>query len=169
MGEASPNKGVPVVLNKLNRTIARLGASVTLATAAISSMAGNVSAQQVGGITVTPTTVQTAAVSAQAGAQAYEGDAGAVTITVGANTVFKEGQPLKWEECNLDPVSQSNCDELTIQTTDPGSTTTVTPNPNGSVTAQMDLWILPTGNRRQPPTSVTRATPTRTASTNSRP
>jgi hypothetical protein len=130
-----------------NRIAKAASIGATVVVAAMTAMASPASATGI----VTPTTVQTSAVFSQSGAKAYEGDAGVVTITIPANTTFKAGQPLKWEECNLDPTSQNNCDGLTIQTFDPGTSGSVIPNADGSVTIEMDLWILPTGNDQTTP------------------
>jgi hypothetical protein len=136
----------------LRNRIAQIGAAAaTVAIAGLTLMAGPASAQQTSGITVTPTTVQTAAVFAKTGAKAYEGDAGVVTVTVAANTVFEANQPIEFEECNLDPTTSTACDELTLQTTSVGSKSIVTPAANGSVSFTMDLWILPTGNSATTP------------------
>lgn len=104
------------------------------------------SAQSTSGIEVTPTTVQTAAQFSTTAAHAYEGDAGTLTVTIPANSILEAGTPLSFEECNLDPTSQSSCDGLTIQLSSVGQTSQVIPAANGSVTFTMLLWILPTGN-----------------------
>jgi hypothetical protein len=135
----------------LRNQIARIGAAAATVAIAALSLAGPASAQGSTGVTVTPTTVQTSAVFSAAGAKAYEGDAGVLTVTVAANTVFEAGQPIEFEECNLDPTSQGACDGLTLQTTNVGGKTAVTPASNGSVTFTMDLWILPTGNSATTP------------------
>ena len=83
--------------------------------------------------------------------KAYEGDAGVVTVTVAANSVFEAGQPVEWEQCNLNPTTENDCDGLTLQTTDVGSKKAVTPNADGSVTLTMELWVLPTGNASTTP------------------
>ena len=114
-------------------------------------MSNLASAQVTSGITVSPNPVQTVAQFAQSGGQAYEGDAGVVTVTIGPNTTFIAGRPLRFEECNLDPTSQSDCDGDTVQTTDAVTGETVTPGADGSVTFKMDLWILPTGNASTTP------------------
>ena len=128
----------------LRNRIARIGAAAaTVAIAALTITAGPAFGQQTSGINVTPTTVQGAAIfnSGQ-----YSGDAGVITVTVAANTVLKAGQPLRFEECNLNPSSQNDCDGLTIQTSSVGQTTAVVPNADGSVSFTMYLWILPTGD-----------------------
>ncbi len=136
----------------LRNQIAKIGAAAaTVALAGLTLMAGPASAQQTSGISVTPTTVQTAPVFATSGAKAYEGDAGVVTVTIGTNSVFQAGQPIEFEECNLDPTVSTACDELSLQTTSVGSKSIVTPNADGSVTFTMHLWILPTGNSATTP------------------
>ena len=123
----------------------KLGGLATLLVAVVTA-SSVASAQLTSGITVTPTTVQTVAQFSPAGAKAYTGDAGTITVSMAANTTFKPGFPLSFEECNLDPTAQGSCDGLTLQTTSVGSTQPVVPNADGSVTFTMLLWIVPTGN-----------------------
>jgi hypothetical protein len=151
-----PTKELTLALRK--RLIKFGAVAATLGVAALTAFAGAASAQVTTGITVTGTgtnstgpTVQTSAVYATSGAMAYEGDAGVITVTIGANSTFKAGQPLRFEECNLDPSSSGACDGGTLQTSTPGSATPVIPNSDGSVTFTMDLWILPTGNAETAP------------------
>ena len=125
--------------------IARVAGALCLLSAATIAVAGFASAQSTSGVTVSPNPVQTAAVFAQTNGQ-YQGDAGVLTVTVGPNTVFTAGTPLRFEECDLDPTAQTSCDGLTLQSEDVGKTTSVVPSADGSVTFTMDLWELPTGN-----------------------
>ena len=129
----SPSSASPVAIARWVGALCLLGA----AGAAVSNLA---SAQVTSGITVSPNPVQTVAQFAESGGQAYEGDAGVVTVTIGPNTTFIAGRPLRFEECNLDPTSQSDCDGNTVQTTDAVTGKTVTPGADGSVTFKMDLW-----------------------------
>ena len=131
------------------KLVAKFGAVAAAATvAALVSLAAPASAQTpLGSGSVTPTTVQTQAVYSAAGTHPYAGDAGVITINIpSGETVLTPGTPLKWEECNANPTKQSNCDGLTIQQYDPGTSTTITPNADGSATIEMNLYILPTGN-----------------------
>lgn len=122
----------------------RSAAVVAALVAGLTLTAVQASAQQTTGISVSPTSVQTAAIFAPTSG-VYEGDAGVVTVTIGANTVLQAGQPLRFEECNLDPTSQANCDGATAQTTAVGSSAQVIPAADGSVSFTMLVWELPTG------------------------
>ena len=115
-----------------------------MAFVATAGVVGPASAQETAGITVSPAVAQTAA--AYNGAGLYQGDAAVVTVSVAANTVFKPGAALSFEECNPGPTSQADCDALTLQGTAPGESAAVVPGADGSVRFTMDLWILPTGN-----------------------
>ena len=130
---------------KLPKRIAGLGALAGAVTViALSALAGPASAQVTTGITAAPNPIQTQAVFSPTGQ--YEGDAGVLTVTVAANSTLLAGTPVVAEECNLDPTSQSSCDGLTLQSEQPGQSTQVIPNADGSVTFKMYLWELPTGN-----------------------
>ena len=111
---------------------------------ALSVLAGPASAQVTTGVTAAPNPIQTQAVFSPTGQ--YEGDAGVLTVTVAANSTLLAGTPVVAEECNLDPTSESSCDGLTLQSEEPGQSTQVIPNADGSVTFKMYLWELPTGN-----------------------
>ncbi len=117
---------------------------VAAAVVFIAVMGGPATAQQTTGITLSPTVAQTAA--EYSGAGLYEGDAGVVTVSVAANSIFKPSAPLSFEECNLDPTSQADCDQLTMQESGPAGSAAVVPEADGSVSFTMELWILPTGN-----------------------
>ena len=60
---------------------------VAAAVVFIAVMGGPATAQQTTGITLSPTVAQTAA--EYSGAGLYEGDAGVVTVSVAANSIFK--------------------------------------------------------------------------------
>jgi hypothetical protein len=108
----------------------------------LGSLAGAVAT----GATATPTTVQTSTMFSANGSGAYEGDAGAVTISMPATAAFAN-KALAVEECNPNPTSATDCDTLIEQTT----TISGAPLRAGATgalaggTAQVYLWILPTG------------------------
>lgn len=128
----------------LRNRITKFGAvAATVAFAALTAVAGPAAAQVTSGITATPNPIQTNAIFSSS--NAYEGDGGVLTVTIAANSTLLAGQPLKFEECNLNPTSQASCDGLTLQTDNVGGSTQVIPNADGSVTFTMDLWELATG------------------------
>ena len=131
--------------NKRIRKFGLVAASVVFA--ALTAVAGPASAQSVPptGSSLTPNPVTNTQAQFSATEQ-YLGDAGVITVTIGPNTVFAPGEALRFEECDLDPTSGSSCDGSTGQTTDVGSTSTVVPAADGSVTFTMYLWELPTGS-----------------------
>ncbi len=133
--------GAPVRLRPSRIVRCLIGLLLLCATEA--TTATSALSQQTAGIVATPNPVQTEAVFSSNGQ--YLGDGGVVTVTIGPNSTLLAGQPLGFEECNLGPTSQSQCDGATGQTSSAGTSTPVVPNADGSVTFTMNLWELPTG------------------------